>query len=732
MSKVEPNANQCPIQEPSVISHIEDVYICVFFDGTGNNMFEQENKKKHLEEKLKKIKSFVSVKFSIIDGLFSFNTPDSKYNSNLSDLKQYGMKDYKAQKEQAEWDYKIQDFNDAENRTDKDDLRNNGGWKYSNIAVLRSLVGKKKVGDESGQGKTRIAYNLYIEGSGKNWDRRNSVIGLGMGTGRTGVVGLVSKAVVFVREYLCSNIEKELRDKVNLHFAVFGFSRGATCSRLFSSLIVKGKEECLGHEAEFEQYLPLSENYFKNGRVSFLDDFNDDKKTVDFLGIYDTVSSIGFLQKKDNSTNYKLNNYQESPKDEFGKYIGVIDSNSESNYQGSHKENADNDSCNNKSNKAPSWYINSLHGSVIKEDDVLEIDTPMGPIPSPKVLGTYITDKSWGDAKWNFHRFNVLNYGLDPYKNKKVKHTFHICAIDEFRENFALVDLGDGMSENHCTEIYMPGCHSDIGGSYMYNDEIEEHTLRRIIGKKGLSTHLISSSDPRDFGISAPLSQHVLYDLGWINSKTRTFSTYQQIEIPSFLGPLIGNREVIMEETKYKKELNDQNADTGGQTTYINQKTDVIDFKHFSKEGYSNISLEMMLERAKGKNGLIEWNEYIPFTREIPKRFKINWDACLGNLKTKFESAKNVVEGGRFWIIPENKEDYVDLRNNYLHFTCTDKLHQVEDIGNAPNWVSNVLLKEKEEKITHYVLCRLVYRGNNNDYDLHYWNEPIFKNDKII
>ncbi len=54
MSKCEPNANQCSVQEPSVFSHIEDVYICVFFDGTGNNMFEQENKKKHLEEKLKK------------------------------------------------------------------------------------------------------------------------------------------------------------------------------------------------------------------------------------------------------------------------------------------------------------------------------------------------------------------------------------------------------------------------------------------------------------------------------------------------------------------------------------------------------------------------------------------------------------------------------------------------------------------------------------------------------
>lgn len=719
MSKGETIAKSCLLQDQSFINEVEDVYICVFFDGTGNNMYEQYNKGKHLKElrekanrERKQDKVKTSILFSPIDSLF---TPASNKFLNSCDVEEsekdrYGMDNYYEQRIQAE---KIFTIKNERGNKDSHKIDDNGGSKYSNIAILRSLV-KKNMVIEKSEGKTGIVYNLYIEGSGKHWDtdsfyklnKKEWLVGLGMGTGRTGVVGLVSKAVVFVREFLCSNIDKERRSNVELHFAIFGFSRGATCGRLFSSLIVKGKDT-LKREPEFEQFLPINTNYFDNGRVAFLDDF--DKKTVDFLGIYDTVSSIGFLQKKDNNTNYGINNYQESPKGEDEKYIGFTEESKQK------------------------WYINSLHGSSLVESDVLEIDTPAGPIPSPKVTGTFITDKFWGDAKWNFHRFNVRDYGLDPYKSDKVEHTFHICAIDEFRENFALVDLGDNMETNHCTEIYMPGCHSDIGGGYMYNDKIEEHTLRRIIGKEELPTHMISSLNPRNFGVTGPLSQHVLNDLGWLNAKTKTFTTWQQHEIPSTFGPVIGYDEVTMEEAKYKKKLKDPDINTEGQTTYINQTADKIDFKHFSKEGYSNISLKMMFDRAKGNYGLAKWNNFIPFTKNMPPRFNAEHlfkDSCLKNLRSKFESAVNKPEG-RYWIVPDSEPDYVYLRSNYLHFTCTDELHEGADFGNAPNWVSDKDLNSKATA-TYYVLCRLVYRGNRNDSDLHYWNEPTFKNDQTI
>lgn len=710
------NANQCPLQDQSLLNKVTDVYISVFFDGTGNNMYEQLNKKRKLEKPINKLKfKSSSVLFSKSPNLFS--------SQAINDLKEYGMANYIEQRVQAERDVTISNEREKQN-TKNDEIY--GGWKYSNVAVLRSLVKKNEPPtNKDDTNKIGISYNLYIEGSGKHWDteslhnRKEWLIGLGMGTGRTGVVGLVSKAVVFVREYLCSNIDKGMRKDINLHFAVFGFSRGSTCGRLFSSLVVKGKEG-LDREPEFEQYLPKN-NYFRDNRVSFLDDLGGDK-TIDFLGIYDTVSSIGFLQKNDNDTNYGINNYQETPKDNDGNYIGCKQNENIG-------DQANQVSGGNQTKQAPppKWYINSLHGSTFTESDVLEVDTPTGPIPSSKVVGTFLSDKFWGDAKWNFHRFNVHDYGLDPYKyHKNVKHTFHICAIDEFRENFALVDLGDDLEG--CTEIYMPGCHSDIGGGYMYNDEIEEHTLRRVIGPKRFPTRMNYSKDPRNIIVSPSLSQHVLFNMGWLNETTRRHSTIQYENMSSMIGTVSVPVSVELEESTYKNPLKITNEKTEGRTTYINQEEDKIDFKHFSKEGYSNISLQMMKDKATETNELKSWGQFRPFKDAIiPTRFKINeTDETDETIKKIFDKCKSAVkkdEGKRYWVIPDDEKDYRYLRTNYLHFTCTDELHQGADFGNAPNWFKNG---------NGYLLCRLVYRGKDGDFNLHNWTEETFKNDEKI
>lgn len=630
-------ANAIEIEEKANRQNLTDVYICVFFDGTGNNMYEQVYKKNKVKDLL--IKSPLSaIKYSAMPGLFVADQI-CQHQEKL----RYGMTDYEKQKEQAEKENLI-----SENR---DDNEGNGGWKYSNVAILKSLTkkmeGAKNTSDSKGNKVIGISYNIYIEGSGKGWDASSDLIGLGMGTGKTGVVALVSKSMVLISNFLNSNVDRKERKQIKVHFAIFGFSRGSTCGRLLSFLIAEDGTR-LPKKDEFKQFLPSS--LYKNGHFRFLEDY--DKKggkiTVDFLGIYDTVSSIGFLLKNDNSTDAGMNQFKQIKRD--GK----------------------------------NYYVNFLHS------------------------GFGILTKKFRDAYDTFHCDNTKEYGLYSPRLKNVKHTFHICAIDEFRENFALVDLGKDLEGKNCTEVFIPGCHSDVGGGYMDGDDIDRYSLRRRI--KGLPTRMIETCDPKGGYGTQSLSQDLLLRLGWFTT-TAPEATRDQYQ--AYFGVAAGS---VVKETKLDAILAKGDKNTIEQTTYINQWVDKIEFERFAKEGYSNIPLQMMIERAvlHPKVGLKDiWPiVFLPFNSSIPIRFKSPSDYILGEIKSRCRTVFE--EGQRFWIIPSSLNNYAEIRRKYLHFTCTDDLNLEKghfkasgaNIGNAPNW---------KKMNDHYLLCRIVYHGDMKD-----------------
>jgi len=51
------------------------------------------------------------------------------------------------------------------------------------------------------------------------------------------------------------------------------------------------------YEQEFQKY--KAKKLFVNGRLKFLEEYQDKQKTIDALGLYDTETSIGYLVKKD-------------------------------------------------------------------------------------------------------------------------------------------------------------------------------------------------------------------------------------------------------------------------------------------------------------------------------------------------------------------------------------------------------------------------------------------------
>lgn len=671
------NAEAPKKEHPTETQNITDIYISVFFDGTGNNIYEQINKSQSLFNKLKRRgKQLISkVTYSSSPTLFSANdlyhdmhkTPLS--HSNKQDLEKYGMKDYNLQKEQAEYDYTINDTNNKKNADRAEDSNDNGGWKYSNVAILRSLTKTQKKDDnKDGNDIKGINYNLYIEGSGKLWNTGSDFIALGMGVGRSGVVGLVSKAVVMIGEFVDSVVEKKNRQNVNIHFAVFGFSRGSTCGRLFSYLIASPNQNDLPRKAEFGQYLP--EKYFNGGEICFLKEYSRDKLTVDFLGIYDTVSAIGFLQKDDNTTNHGMNLFSKQS--------------TETDAQGQTK----------------TWYVNAMHGTKDLDNATIAgsvaVGRIVGGLPGAAIGGVAgysalkARDAVFGDAINNFHRNNVREYGLYSPQFENVKHTFQICAMDEFRENFALVDLGGEL--DRCTEIFMPGCHSDIGGGYMDCDRIDKYTLRRKINGKDAMMYL--DEDPKSPSTRKQVSQDTMEELGWFGGTTQRKQWFT------------GNRK---ESWKGKNQT---------MTRYIFESDTKLEFELEPKEGYSNITLELMKERALDSQYGLNWPfRFLPFQKKTPKRFNVTVE--LAPIKSMAKG--KLLEGQRSWVIP-NKELYKRLRLQYLHFTATDELNLEKghfsasgaNVGNPPYW---------RNMGDYYLLCRIVYRGEPNDNQLHFMSE---------
>lgn len=260
------------------------IYFGVFFDGTGNNMVSKE-------EAENRRNSFVK----------SLDKSEKKYISEDWDL--YLNKELEnGANKLVDKEIKKQKIMDLP----KEEYIGTG---RSNIAILHTCY--QGLSQAVRNSYTKV-YNLYIEGAGKEAVNDDSMvqnaknlIGSGFGNGDTGVVALVSKAVRMVRLVL-DGFSGSLNDssvKKEIHFDVFGFSRGAACARLFSYIAGRGKNSPLKCEKKFEKFQAkyhYSENY-----LHFLDKYENLIHDVPFLGIYDTVSSIG-ITYNNNVENYGM------------------------------------------------------------------------------------------------------------------------------------------------------------------------------------------------------------------------------------------------------------------------------------------------------------------------------------------------------------------------------------------------------------------------------------------
>lgn len=589
-------------ENQSAKQKITDVYIGMFFDGTNNNMVQ----KARFEGTGKNIvtKSIQWGYYKVKKGLWLIadKTPfhdEENYNVSLED-------GYKPTEEEP-------------------------SKGFSNIAVMHDNCLLYEKWKEK-QNENCICKAYYIEGSGAE-DTSEFISqnpnGLGFGLGNTGVTALVSKAVYYVSNFVKSlALEKE---SVTIHFYNFGFSRGATCARLFSHLINRGKDSRIARENEFSKY--YAKTMYENDRLGFLDEY---KKQVEFLGIYDTVVSIGYLMQIDGVVHPDLRNF--------------------------------------------------MHG---RSDDFQD----------------------------NWHYKNVYEYGvsLNDSVAEKIKQVCHICALDEFRENFALTDVGRNVPSN-AVEVFVPGCHSDVGGGYTKDEEEQEIVLNKRrrpnypikAGADNIEGFAQKTDKLENVGTKVsesilhldlyrPINEGTLASLGWIDSNW--------------------NKK---ERITYK----DENGKEKPYTLRVQDTPKKIKFKRNVQGVYSNITLKMMIDF------LMKKYQEVNVPTFIDKQSTTNSDNNFFNIKNPYYSIPNeinslgnemcskitTIKNGERCMLYPISENYKALRLKYLHFTCTSDenfhlnnplnfrgVHTIEgsfgNLGNTPNFD----LKGN--------LCRIIYHS---------------------
>lgn len=485
----------------------------VFFDGTGNDMTNNHhvladsqrpsvnlNNKKKTEEVCK--------------------VPLSPQLNNKKRLKKYEQ--YK------EENFKLDDFYSNKDGDDAND--------YSNVALLHHCF----QGMSDDEISTLLAknydvhiYNIYIEGPGTTGSI-DKLIGSGFGRGSGGVLALLSQAANRIVAKL-----SEFGDLSNaeFHFDVFGFSRGATLARMFSTTVLD--DDC-------------PRVLLNNDTKELRDKVKRTAAFVDFLGLFDTVSSIG---------------------------IGVND---------------------------------------------------------------------------------VEKYGL--YLHDNVLRAMHLCASDEFRKNFAVTDLGDSVNRDFISEFYIPGCHTDVGGTYKTNIR----TLK-IEYMRDLPRPVIMDLDP--------FMPVCMEDLGLLKAPLKMFAH----EPNSRNGEKDISVELLSNLGWFSMTKSNMVTDNG----YIYEAQRLV------QEGYNLLPFTLIKERANKERTVFRSFQSGYSRFDMNK----NVETLTADIKEKIGKTMK----GRHFVYPQGSyisSNYRELRENYINYSASP-FHLV----NMPSFFGETM-------------CRIVVDGN--------------------
>lgn len=512
------------------------VIIGIFFDGTNNNRLQvligkkyREKKKKHntlTNEEKELVKKFAT------DGLSKGLNKDTL--DSTGKIKKEILTDEDINSIYKKHHFRVLGLSRADMRADN----------FTNIAIMEPFY--NPVQGQNPPANT-YSYRIYVTGSGTYADieKSTSSTGLGMGSGETGVVQKVKDALEAMRKKIIDKINSNSDIRfVQYKIHLFGFSRGATEARLFVDLCSKIGEKKRQNKLSKVIKKYTDKEYTKSvDRIHFSKE-KDNKIEFPFVGIFDTVSSIGVIRKSIwNPIVTKASSLIYGYHDENNKYLGL----------------------------------------------------------------------------------NTLAF------EKSVVKVVHICAMDEYRENFALVTVP--IVKNKVEQFFLPGAHADIGGGYLpgYGPEIIIPTKP----KKPSNGSLYIPDVPMDTNTYNEVTLNTLKEQGWIEDGTTEIS--------------------------------------------VNNST--ISIRRTSLDGYSYLPLHLMIEKSDGLFDESIKNKF-PIPQILPSTFAELGD---GN-KTTYGNCYYPGDGSKNWKI-----DYHSLRKSYLHFSSSidSTITKAKMIVNGPYYDGN-------------------------------------------
>lgn len=579
----------------------------------------------------------------------------------------------------------------ANNTVNQDDARNLENLKgaaaqnatYTNVAILESLYKCENKENDKGEINERHI-SVYVEGSGadmqfeastsKAYKATIGLAGLGLGTGPTGVVSKIRKASSMVNQLY--NQYKCIKDvKVNFHFDLFGFSRGSTCARIMAYLINAdpdtnkafngngriNNDDYLLLTSIGKEFLPIDEQF--------------KEKEIRFMGIFDTVSSIGIKNKEiatlllANLLERNIHAAKNNKKTDIHTIWNHIKPNilPACKYLGSFL-----DSTNTIGDSIGEYFGNYF---TLKSTEIID--------PIVEEIDNYVQSNDYRDSgtediavipegKSLLHKDNVKDYGL--WATSLAKDTVHICAMDEVRQNFALVDIQSSLDKGTGKEIFIPGCHTDIGGGASIGMEGEKIINKG--SKRYLTSYYVHSKSwlEKDEGnLIMPINVDSMKELGWLNQDSKTSKPLH--------FSVTGRFNLDEDETYYCDNIMPSN---------------IIMYRHVTP-GYSNVSLNYMKEKAvKGSFSAV------PTAYQVPN-----------DLNDLYKQLVTINSSGRYFVYPNKQGQYTELRRRYIHFSLNEQILDIADnlLVNPPEFTEI----ENKTKGKIQVISRIIYPGTMTD-----------------
>lgn len=156
------------------------------------------------------------------------------------------------------------------------------GNAVSNVGLLHELY-RDQLHRKLKPDERNASLKVYLEGIGTTSGKTDSVYAQGTGRGGTGVLARIHQLpemiLIKLDTFISANPEIMIEQ---LHFDIFGFSRGAAAARHFANDLHKGPSSLLGRALPADAAVFTKAFAWQPGR---------DVK-INFIGLYDTVAAI--------------------------------------------------------------------------------------------------------------------------------------------------------------------------------------------------------------------------------------------------------------------------------------------------------------------------------------------------------------------------------------------------------------------------------------------------------